>query len=128
MQEATTTAMVRLYQEDPDMFVWWGTEVECVSAITRVERERDITTTLIAELLKRLDELAAGWYEIQPVVELKSLARRLLRVHPLRAADALQLAAACLAAEKNPATLPFVCLDHRLSEAARKEGFAVRSA
>jgi hypothetical protein len=46
-------------------------------------------------------------------------------VHPLRAADALQLAAAFAAAERRPASLAIVTLDERLANAARKEGFAV---
>ena len=51
--------------------------------------------------------------------------RGLLRVHVLRAADALQLAAAILAAGGRPSTLGFVCFDERLATAARKEGFEV---
>jgi len=50
---------------------------------------------------------------------------RFLRVHPLRAADALQLAAAFIAAEQRPASLEMITLDDRLAAAARKEGFAV---
>ena len=48
-----------------------------------------------------------------------------LRVHPLRAADALQLAAAFVAAERRPASLQVVTLDERLADAMRKEGFAL---
>jgi predicted nucleic acid-binding protein len=40
----------------------------------------------------------------------------------LRAADALQLAAAVLASEGEPSSLEIVTLDERLSEAAQKEG------
>jgi hypothetical protein len=50
---------------------------------------------------------------------------RLLRVHPLRAADALHLGAALVAAEDNPRTLPFVTLDDELALAAEREGFPV---
>jgi predicted nucleic acid-binding protein len=53
------------------------------------------------------------------------MATRLLRVHPLRAADALQLAAAIIAAEDDPRSLPFVTLDDRLALAAEREGFPV---
>jgi hypothetical protein len=49
----------------------------------------------------------------------------MLRVHDLRAADALQLAASVAAAEGRPATLTFVCLDERLTSAAEREGFSV---
>ena len=50
---------------------------------------------------------------------------RFLRVHPLRAADSLQLAAAFIAAERRPASLDVITLDDRLAAAARKEGFTV---
>jgi predicted nucleic acid-binding protein len=56
---------------------------------------------------------------------LRECAIRLLRVHPLRAADAVQLAAAVIAAEMRPTSLEFVTADRRLADAARKEGFAV---
>jgi len=46
----------------------------------------------------------------------------LLRIHPLRAADSLQLAAALTVAEQEPSSLSFVCLDQRLAEAAIREG------
>jgi hypothetical protein len=46
-------------------------------------------------------------------------------VHPLRAADALQLAAAFVAAERRPASLQVITLDERLADAMRKEGFAL---
>jgi hypothetical protein len=51
----------------------------------------------------------------------------LLRVHPLRAAGALQLAAAYLVAERRPSTLEIVTLDDRLRHAGRKEGFVFTS-
>jgi len=68
--------------------------------------------------------LAAGWHEIDPNDALREVAVRLLRVHALRAADALQLAAAFQAAEQRPPSLEIVTLE-RLAPVARKEGFAV---
>jgi hypothetical protein len=49
-------------------------------------------------------------------------------VHPLRAADALQLAAAYAAAEQRPASLDVVTLNERVAIAAHKEGFVVLDA
>lgn len=46
-------------------------------------------------------------------------------MHPLRAGDAFQLAALLSTAEDKPAEIPFVTLDERLADAARKEGFLV---
>jgi len=75
-----------------------------------------------------LGQLAAAWHEIDPSDAIREAAIRFLRVHPLRAADALQLAAAFLAAERRPASLEMVTLDERMGLAAQKEGFAVISA
>lgn len=50
---------------------------------------------------------------------------RLLRVHRLRAADAVQIAAAIVAADFQPGSLEFVTLDVRQADAAEREGFRV---
>jgi uncharacterized protein len=77
------------------------------------------------EAFQRLTQLATGWHEVDPSDPIRETAVRFLRVHPLRAADALQLAAAFLAAERRPSSLEVVTLDDRLAAAARKEGFVV---
>jgi predicted nucleic acid-binding protein len=74
---------------------------------------------------ERLKQLAARWHEIEPSEILRETALQFPRVHPLRAADALQLAAAFMAAERHPASLQMVTLDERLADAARKEGFVL---
>ena len=73
----------------------------------------------------RLKRLAGGWHEVDPTDAVREAAVRLLRVHPLRAAGALQLAAAFVAAERRPSSLEVVTLDDRLAGAARKEGFVL---
>jgi len=123
--EASTRRLQALAIDDSAMLVWWGSEVECVSALTRLERDGALNPAAIALALKRLQQLAAGWHEIDPSDAIREAAARFLRVHPLRAADALQLAAAFLAAERRPPSLEIVTLDDRLAAAARKEGFAV---
>jgi len=86
-------------------------------------RELDDKQLQIArERLLAFDESAAM---IVPSEAIRSRADRLLAIHPLRAVDALQLAALLAAAEDRPAEIPFVTLDDRLAEAARKEGFSV---
>src|SRR6267378_947805 len=107
------------------MLVWWGSEVERVSALGRLERAAALDAKAIALALDRLKKLANGWHEIEPNEIVRETAMRFLRVHPLRAADALQLAAAFIAAERRPASLQVVTLDDRLTVAARKEGFVL---
>ena len=121
--EPLTPAVRALYLRDPEVAVWWGTPVECASAIARLERDGALTAKDAVAAFGRLDALAASWVQVEPQDEIRDTARRLLRVHPLRAADSLQLAAALVCAERRPSTLPFVTLDERLRTAAGREGF-----
>ena len=73
----------------------------------------------------RRTELARRADEISPTRHLRDLAARLVSIHPLRAADAFQLAAALVWTEEHPSDSGFVCLDARLCEAANREGFRV---
>jgi predicted nucleic acid-binding protein len=123
--EPTTRRLQGLAARDPDMLVWWGSAVECGSALARLERAAALDVKGIALASNRLTQLANGWHEIEPSEIVRESAIRFLRVHPLRGADALQLAAAFIAAEHRPASLQVVTLDERLADAARKEGFAL---
>ncbi len=122
-EEPRTPWVRELLRKDRSLVVWWGTEVECASAIARWEREEKIGLAVSAEAFRRLKDYQRGWREIGPAEGLRESATRFVRVHALTAADALQLAAAYEAAERRPWTLQFVCLDERLSEAARRDGF-----
>jgi uncharacterized protein len=126
--ETTTEVLLASAGQDPVMCVWWASEVECVSALSRLEREGALGDEAITTALERLDRLAESWNEVQPTAALRGTARRLLRVHQLRGADSLQLAAAVIASEGQPASLSIVTLDERLAGAARREGFVVQDA
>ncbi len=126
VEQSKTQAMQELLKTDLEVLVWWATETECSSAIARLEREEMLDRTSTAEAFARLDGLRLAWHEIQPVETIRTTARRLLRVHNLRAADSLQLAAALTASETRPDSLELVSLDDRLVVAAAREGLAVR--
>lgn len=125
VEEATSQDARRAFADDSEIVVWWGTSVECCSAIARAERDARIDQPGITEALIGLGVLQGGWLQMDATARLREIAERLTRIHPLRAADALQLAAATLAAEGQPASLPFVTLDDRLAIAADREGFRV---
>jgi predicted nucleic acid-binding protein len=120
--EARTDAALAAAREDPQLAVWWATRVECASALARLERE-GAPPDRVDAAFSRLDLLAETWIEVEPHDDVREIARRLLRVHPLRAADAMQLAAAHLVAEGRPSSLHLITLDERVRLAARKEGF-----
>lgn len=106
------------------MVVWWGTRLECASALARLRREGLLGRTDEEAAWEVVDDLERGWHEVVPGLDVRESAERLLRLHPLRAADSLQLAAA-LQWAGTPPQGEFVTFDHALADAARKEGFTV---
>ena len=126
--EPTREQLLELLEADPDVLAWWGTPVEIASALARREREQLLTADEVEAALESARALAESWHEIVPSATVRRTAERLLRVHALRAADSLQLAAALIAANHDPTTLEIVCLDARLATAARREGFKVLDA
>lgn len=102
--------------------VWWATPVECESALQRRMREGALTPADVRLARDRLNELSVAWHEVNPLPVVRKLALRLLRTHPLRAADALQLAAALALDQAAGSGVRFACADTRLCLAAEAEG------
>ena len=123
IHESSSDRMLSVYRERPDILVWWASEVECVSALSRLERESGDYAGPVEEGLGRLNTLKRSWNEVEPVLAVRETARRLLRAYPLRASDSLQLAAAVVSSDYHPSNIGFVCLDKRLVDAAKREGF-----
>jgi predicted nucleic acid-binding protein len=122
-QEATAEVRA-LLSEDPEMAAWWGTVPECVSAVTRLRREDRLSVDEEEQVLELVGWLRESWLEVLPSDEVRDLSVRLLRVHPLPAADALQLAAARVWRGSTGRAELATC-DERLALAARVEGFRV---
>ncbi len=122
--ERPVAALETILENDSEVAIWWGTQVEFASAMSRREREGSLSAEQGATLLQGFNRFATEIYqEVLPSRRLKSTAQRLLRVHPLRAADGLQLAAALSIAEETTSQISFVSLDARLNQAALREGF-----
>jgi predicted nucleic acid-binding protein len=123
------SARVRSWlRRDPVVIVWTLTRVEVLSALARREREEPSSARA---LIRARTQVLAAWEEWSEVVALEPVRRqaeRLVSVHPLRAADALQLGAALVATDRDPGGLELVTFDERLATAALKEGFSVLGA
>ena len=106
------------------MVVWWGTPLECAAALARMGRERRLETAEENQAHAVWRALAAHWIEVLPSAPVRDTALRMVRVHPLRSADALQLAACWVWSDGSPTGHELVTLDTRLREAAEREGFS----
>jgi predicted nucleic acid-binding protein len=114
-----------LLASDGQVVVWWGTPVECASAVARLERSGEIDTQGASTAFRALALLRDGWSEVEPTDAVRARAVRLLRGHPLRAADALQLAAALVWSGDAPGGLEMVALDRQLRAIGAREGFTL---
>ncbi len=123
--EARSAALTRLVTNDAEPVIWWATPLECQSAIQRRHRERPFAAAELTTYTERMRQLVQHADAIAPTDEVRRRAARLLAVHPLRAGDALQLAAALIWAEEQPHGESFVSLDARLRDAAAREGFTL---
>jgi hypothetical protein len=115
-------------RRDPVVLAWTLSRVELLSALARRERKEPAAARALARA--RADVLRAWeeWSEIVAIEPVRSQAERLVFVHALRAAEALQLAAALVATDSHPDGLELVTFDERLATAAEKEGFAALGA
>ncbi len=107
--------------------VWWGTPVEMLGDLHRLARDGGMSRQDFDRASRRLAALRRQWAEVLPAARVRDLAELLLQRHPLRAADAFQLAAALVWSGERPRKRAFVCFDHRLAEAAVREGFQVEA-
>ena len=103
LDEPHTNAVHRLFEADRELVVWWGTPVECAAAFARRRREGAITELGYGKTLVVFEQLTQGLTTIGASSQVRNRAIRLVSVHQLRAADALQLAAALVWAEESPA-------------------------
>lgn len=108
-----------------DLFIWTLTPIEITSALTRLLRKGTLSEEQFQEALKHLQHLLGSVYLVEHVAEVKLRAFRCLKVHPLKSADALQLAAALTLCFDQPQGHSFITLDKQLASAASKEGFEV---
>jgi hypothetical protein len=110
---------------DVALVLWTLTPVEVVSAFRRLVREGTVKEDVAHRAETRLTQIVHDAHLVIDVDPVKELATRLLRLHVLRAFDAMQLGAALLWAEGHPRGRILHTLDHRLALAAQREGFIV---
>jgi predicted nucleic acid-binding protein len=122
-QEPTPQALV--FESKYRIAVWSATHVEIASALAYSLRRQEITPKELAQAKLQAEGLANLWDLIEPSAKIALNARALLERYPLRAADALQLAAALEWCEGKPKGNVFLTFDRRLRESAELAGFTL---
>ena len=93
------------------------------SALARRRRAEPLAARRLTAARREVFSAWEQWTEVTATEVVRRHAERLIEAHPIGAADALQLAAAVVAAEEIPAGLTFVTLDRQQADAAEREGF-----
>lgn len=125
LPEPDSFRTMSLFPSDPEVALWWATPVECVGALARAKRSGRISASGLRKAKASLDYMFEFASEIPPWDAVREQAGHFATLHHLRAADALQLAAAFEWCAGEPHSASFVCLDDRLRGAAALEGFRV---
>lgn len=125
VQQEASARCERWLKEDRDAVLWTLTPVEISSALRRLVREGALAERAASQAEVRVEQLVRACVLVVDVEGVKARARRLLRLHALRAADAMQLGAAIAWAADAPAGRTLCTFDDRLALAASREGFDV---
>jgi predicted nucleic acid-binding protein len=125
--QAATSRSRKTLRDVGRMVVWWGTPIEARSAFARLVRDGSLSHAERVRAIKLLEQLRQSWDEIQPSERVRGIAEDLPDRHPVRAGDAVQLAAALVWCRERPNQRPFISFDARLSSAAAAVGFTVRT-
>ena len=125
-QQINTANALAAYKRYPAAVVWWATPVEIESALARLVRVNQISPADWAKARKLASALADDWSVIRPSEVIRTKAMRLIERYDLRAADALQLAAALEWCEDTPQGRLFLTADEKLLQAAMLSGFNAR--
>jgi len=123
--EDKTEYCISAFQTDKEIMVWTMSKVEVFSALCRSFRENTLTEGTFELAKKRMTDLFDIAFEIASISKVKERALRLLQVHTLKTADALQLASVLVATQEVTSKLPIMCFDEKLKQAAKLEGFAI---
>lgn len=126
--ERGTALAERLLRDDPAVVVWTLTRVELLSALARRRREEPAAARRLLGAKREILSAWPRWSEVTAVEVVRRHAERVVDTHAVRAADALQIGAALVAAGDDPAGLEFVTFDQSQAAAAEREGFRVRGA
>jgi uncharacterized protein len=126
--EPTSQSMRALLHNDRKVMASFITPIDVNSAIWRRLHNGELDAAEHAAAEQQFAALSNNWWEWSEFRRITDIALDLLRRHPLRAADAIQLASAIdvvKARRQPPSSLRFVTLDGDLASAARAEGFPV---
>lgn len=125
IDERFSAVAIELAAGDRDHVVWWVTPIEVEAALARALRLQSLDEPTYRRGVETLSAFRAESFEVAPIEGVRREALRIVRLHDLRTADALQLAAALTWCSGEPAGHGFVSFDRRLRAAARAERFEV---
>ncbi len=125
LDEPRSDACRRLLRDRAGIVVWMFTRTEMISALWQRARAAQLAPAVVTKAMTRIEALSRAWSEVADIEPVRERAERLCGSHELRAADALQLAAALVSRRDRPRGHDFVTADVALGRAAAREGFTV---
>ena len=106
-----------------EVVIWWATPVEVTGALARMLRMSHLDALEWRKALKGVSQSFETWFVVKPSETVLATAIEIVERYDLRAADALQLAAALEWCDGVPRGHKFLTVDRRLQDAAILYGF-----
>lgn len=125
VHDAASERIEPLLRRDPEVVLWWGTAVECAGLLGAAVRSGRLAPDDLPKAKAVVEHLRQRAFEIQALEEVRARALRILSLHPLRAGQALELAAALVWCRERTQGVSLVSVDPELRQAAALEGFRV---
>jgi uncharacterized protein len=123
VRQSNTPHAMALYKRYQAV-VWWATSVEIASALARLVRMQLLAPADWAKARHLASRLADTWSVIQPFDVIRTKATKIIERYDLRAAGALQMAAALEWCQDTPRGRVLLMGDDRLLQAATLVGFS----
>jgi uncharacterized protein len=124
VQEDGSSTVDQLFQSPQVLITSSLTYAEIYAALCRLHRAQNMNKQTLTRILAHFED---DWQDLHVIdfhTDVRSHVPTIIREHPLRGADVVQLASALSAHERN-IDLRFVCADHRLCNAATDVGLSV---
>jgi len=118
-----STPQASAWDKTYDVVIWWATPVEVAGALAKLLRIKHLDAGQWRTAVKLVTEWSETWSVIPPTASVRAKAIELVEHYDLRAADALQLAAALEWCDDTPSGRRFLTTDRSLRDAAVLCGF-----
>ena len=121
-KESHSNEVISKWREATEIITSSVTFAETMAAFYRKKREANLRNKVFAKIVDSFQLDWDSFIRVEVNEDLNQPITTIISKHPLRGFDAIHLVSALIVYEKDPENFLFICYDHKLTQAAKKEG------